>query len=71
MNIYEAQMYVNLVAAARTYADGLNDEALEALQRMVKVRHAGNGYWSWDGLLDDLIDLTGDEDVAAKILNNC
>jgi hypothetical protein len=31
--------------------------------------HCGNGYWSFDGLLDDLTELTGDEDLAYTILN--
>jgi len=32
-------------------------------------RHCGNGYWSFDGLLDDLTELTGDEELASTILN--
>lgn len=69
MNIHEAQMYVNLVSACKRYADGLNDEIIEALYKMSIERHCGNGYWSFDGLLDDLTELTGDEELASTILN--
>lgn len=70
MNIYEAQMYVDLVAAVRNHIDGFNNETLEALENIAKTRHCGNGFWSIDGLLDDLTDLTGNYDVASDILNN-
>jgi len=69
MNIYVAQMFVNLVAAAKRHADGLNSDAIEAIQQMSIKNHVGNGYWSFDGLLDDLTELTGDEDLASTILN--
>ena len=62
-------MFVNLVAAAKCHADGLNSDAIEAIQQMSIKNHAGNGYWSFDGLLDDLTALVGDEDLAAVILN--
>lgn len=69
MNIHEAQMYVNLASACKRHADGLNDEIIEALAKMSTKNHCGNGYWSIDGLLDDLAELTGDEDLASTILN--
>jgi len=69
MNIHEAQMYVNLASACKRYADDLNDEIIEALQKMSIKNHCGNGYWSFDGLLDDLTELTGDEELASTILN--
>ena len=69
INIHEAQMYVNLVAACKRHADGLNSEAIEAIQQMSIKNHVGNGYWSFDGLLDDLADLIGNEDLASTILN--
>ena len=69
MNIYEAQMYVNLAAACKRRGDGLNNDAVEALYKMSIKNHCGNGYWSFDGLLDDLTELTGDEELASTILN--
>jgi hypothetical protein len=69
MNIHEAQMYVNLAAACKRHGDGLNNETVEALYQMSIKNHCGNGYWSFDGLLDDLTELTGDEDLASVILN--
>lgn len=68
-NIHEAQMFVNLVAAAQNYADGLDNETIETLQRIAIERHCGNGYFSMDGILDDLTVLTGDEEIASHILN--
>ena len=69
MNIHEAQMYVNLVAACKRYTDNLNVGDIECLYQMAIKRHCGNGYWSFDGLLDDLTELTGDEELASTILN--
>ena len=68
-NIHEAQMFVNLVAADQNYADGLDNETIETLQRIAIERHCGNGYFSMDGILDDLTVLTGDEEIASHILN--
>jgi hypothetical protein len=64
-------MFVSLCTASYGYADGFNEPILEALQKIAKDRHCGNGYWSWDGMLDDLTDLTGSEEIASEILNNC
>ena len=68
-DIHEAQMYVNLVAACKRHADELNAGDIECLYQMSVKNHCGNGYWSFDGLLDDLTELTGDEDLASVILN--
>ena len=68
---YVYDMYVSLCTASYGYADGFNEPTLEALQRIANNRHCGNGYFSWDGMLDDLTMLTGSEDVASEILNNC
>lgn len=70
MNIYEAQMFVDLIAAVRNYVDGFNDDTIQAIEKIARERHCGNGYWSMDGLLDDLTDLTGNYEVASEILNN-
>lgn len=40
------------------------------IKPIVINRHCGNGYYSWDGLLDDLEDIVG-YDRASEILNNC
>lgn len=37
---------------------------------IVEKHHAGEGYFSWDGILDNLSDLVGYE-KASKILENC
>jgi hypothetical protein len=37
---------------------------------IVEKNHASNGYFSWDGILDDLTDLIGYE-KASEILRNC
>ena len=70
-NIYEAQMFVNIVAAAKNYADELDAETIETIQKIAIENHCGNGYFSWDGMADDLTELTGSEDLAWKILNQC
>jgi hypothetical protein len=71
MNAHEYQMYVSLCTASYGHADGFSEPILEALQRIAITRHCGNGYYSWDGMLDDLTDLTGSEDIASEILNKC
>jgi hypothetical protein len=68
---YVEAMYRSLAIAAQPHADEFNESTLEALQKIATERHCGNGYWSWDGMLDDLTDLTGSEDIASEILNNC
>jgi hypothetical protein len=70
-NIHVAQMYVSLARAACDHVDKFNEPTLDALQRIAINRHCGNGYYSWDGMLDDLTMLTGSEEIASEILNNC
>ena len=74
MNIHEAQMFVNLIAASK--AQGLvrgddDDFIVERLKAISIERHCSNGYFSFDGILDDLTELLGDVDLAADILNEC
>lgn len=73
MNIHEAQMYVNLCssALAHGFLTGHSDSRVADLQKIAIERHCGNGYYSWDGMLDDLAMLTGSEEIASEILNNC
>jgi hypothetical protein len=72
MNIHEAQMYVNLCssALAHGFLKDHQDSRVADLQKIAIERHCGNGYFSFDGILDDLADLTGSEDLASDILNN-
>jgi len=37
---------------------------------IVEKNHCGNGYFSWDGILDDLAVIIG-ESRASEILGNC
>ena len=39
------------------------------VQAIVTKCHAGNGYFSWDGILDDLTEIVG-HDRAVDILRN-
>lgn len=69
---YQYDMYIRLINASRQYSDGFNMKyVLDAFERITNTRHCGNGYWSWDGMLDDLTELVGNEDIASEILNNC
>jgi len=67
---YVDVMYHRLAIAAQPHADEFNDSTLEALQKIASERHCGNDYWSFDGILDDLTDLTGSEELASEILNS-
>jgi hypothetical protein len=72
MDINTAQVYVNLCssALAKGFLSSLDDFRVESLKEIAINRHCGNGYYSWDGMFDDLTALTGSEDLAAEILNN-
>lgn len=41
------------------------------LKEIAESRHCGNGYFSWDGMLDDLTELLNNYDLASEILNKC
>ena len=68
---YAYEMYVRLYAAALAHADGISASLNDRLWDIAEERHCGNGYFSWDGMLDDLTELVGSEDVASEILNQC
>ena len=38
--------------------------------QIVHARHCGHGYFSWDGMLEDLGELIGDEKLASEVLRN-
>jgi len=67
---YVDVMYHCLQRAIQPHVDGLNAATLDALQRISEGRHCGDNYWSFDGILDDLTELTGSEELASEILNS-
>lgn len=50
--------------------DGSFSKAYLRVYGIVEKNHCGNGYFSWDGILDDLAELVG-ESRASEILGNC
>lgn len=68
---YEFEMFLRLFNSVVAHTDGWSDELMENLRAIATTRHCGNGYFSWDGMLDDLALLTGSEDLASEILNQC
>jgi hypothetical protein len=41
------------------------------LAQIAQNRHCGNGFYSWDGMHDDLTELFGEPDIATEILSHC
>ena len=66
--VYVHNMYVRLCASALAHSPK-RDWKLADMARIATDRHCGNDYWSFDGMLDDLTEMFGDEDVASEILN--
>lgn len=64
---YVYEMYSRLCKAAEPYTKW----SMVDMAQIAYRRHCGDGYFSWDGMLDDLAALTGDEDIASAILNKC
>lgn len=52
--------------------DNDKDHELNAVvvHTIVEKHHSGRGYFSWDGILDDLAEIIGLE-KAREILSNC
>ena len=67
---YAYEMYRNLLDATLVHVD-FTAAISYRLKQIAEERHCGNGYFSWDGMLDDLTDLVGDSELASEILNNC
>ena len=67
----EFDMFSRLFNSALQYTDGFNAEMMDRLKQIATDRHCGNGYYSWDGMLDDLAEMFGSEDIASEILNKC
>ena len=50
--------------------DGSKEEAEVQIYNIVHKNHVNNGYFSWDGILDDLAELIGDQKRASDVLRN-
>jgi hypothetical protein len=69
MNIdYAYEMYQRLLDSTLAHRDFTSSLSFR-LKQIAEERHCGNGYFSFDGILDDLTDLLDDEDLASEILN--
>ena len=73
---YVYEMYVRLYDSTLNYITDMSDKFTymsaklnDGLWNIAEDRHCGKGYFSWDGMLDDLTELVGSEDLASKILN--
>jgi hypothetical protein len=70
MNIdYAYEMYRRLLAATLTHRD-FTSEISFRLKQIAEKNHCGNGYFSFDGIADDVTEMFGDEDLAWQIVNN-
>ena len=67
---YAYEMYRRLLASTLDHVEFTANTSYR-LKRIAESHHCGNGYFSWDGMLDDLTELVGSEDVASEILNQC
>ena len=66
---YAYEMYHRLLDATLAHRDFTSKLSFR-LKQIAEERHCGNGYFSFDGILDDLTDLLDDYDLASEILNN-
>jgi hypothetical protein len=67
---YVNQMCDNLKAAIAEKAPSFKID-LDVLEMIVTNHHCGNGYFSYDGLLDDVYDMLGDQDLTSEIVGLC
>ena len=67
---YAYMMYRNLLDSALNRDVEFTASTSHRLKQIAEERHCGNGYFSWDGMLDDLSDMFG-YDLASEILNKC
>ena len=52
--------------------DGSREKAIQNVTHIVKRNHSGRGYFSWDGILDDMVEYLGfSEERARDILREC
>ena len=52
--------------------DGSREEATQHVTHIVNRNHSGRGYFSWDGILDDMVEYLGfSEERARDILREC
>jgi len=69
MNIDPAyEMYRRLLASMLDHVDFTADTSYR-LKKIAEERHCGDGYFSFDGILDDLTEIFG-YNLASDILNN-
>lgn len=64
---YAYEMYRSLLSSALSRVDFTADTSYR-LKQIAEKRHCGDGYFSYDGMLDDLTDLFGNEDLASDII---
>ena len=65
---YAYEMYRRLLASALEHVEFTANTSYR-LKQIAQEHHCGNGYFSFDGILDDLTALLGNEDLASDILN--
>ena len=66
----EMNEYVLSLTQSILSADKNQDLNAVIVYNIAEKRHCGNGYFSWDGILDDLEVILG-YDLASEILSNC
>jgi hypothetical protein len=67
---YAYEMYRRILYTALDHIDFTASTSYR-MKQIAEERHCGNGYFSWDGMLDDLTELLNDYDLASEILNKC
>ena len=64
---YAYEMYRSLLSSALNRVEFTADTSYR-LKQIAEKNHCGDGYFSFDGMLDDLTDLFGDEDLSSDII---
>lgn len=64
------EMYRDLLNSTLNRGIEFTADTSFRLKQIAETRHCSNGYFSWDGMLDDLTEMFG-YDLASEILNNC
>lgn len=67
---YAYEMYRRLLASTLAHAD-FTAETSFRLKQIAEKNHVADGYFSWDGMLDDIAEMIGDSELASEILNQC
>lgn len=69
LNMFELDMFEALSEAMFKFASD-KEWSIEMLSDIVSKRHVGDGYFSYDGMLDDVAALIG-EDLASEVVGCC